>query len=362
MELLDRFKDPKLGQRILERLQQKITRPLNLMEVCGTHTVAISRSGIRELLKGKLRLKSGPGCPVCVTDTGDIDKMIGLARLPGVIVTTFGDMMRVPGSRSSLVQERANGDVRVVYSALDAVAMAEANPDKTVIFLGVGFETTVPAAALCLEEVVRKNLKNFFLYSAHKVVPPALETLLQDPEVKIDGFLLPGHVCTILGRQTFEFLSQKYNVPAVVGGFEPVDILAALEALVDMVAAGKAQVLNRYSRAVREEGNPLARAVMHKYFDLVDVRWRGIGIIPRSGLKLKPEYARYDAEQQYPLEESPVEAVPGCSCGEILKGKMEPPECPLFAYVCTPLKPVGPCMVSSEGACAAYYKYERKGE
>lgn len=361
MELLQKFKDPELGKRILERLQQKISRPLTFMEVCGTHTVAISRSGIRELLKGKLRLKSGPGCPVCVTDNGDIDKMIGLVRLPGVIVTTFGDMMRVPGSQSSLMRERANGDVRVVYSPLDAVAIAEANPDKTVIFLGVGFETTAPAVALCLEEVVRKNLKNFLVYSAHKVVPPVLKILLQDPEVKIDGFLLPGHVCTILGRQKFEFLSQEYNVPAVISGFEPVDILASLEALVGMVTEGKPEVLNRYSRAVRDEGNLLARTVIQKYFDRVDVRWRGIGIVPASGLKLKSEYARYDAEKQLDIRTPPVETEQGCLCGEILKGKIEPPECPLFAKICTPLKPVGPCMVSSEGACVAYYKYERKG-
>lgn len=366
MGLTERFRDPELGKRIVARIRARVGReggrPLKIMEVCGTHTMAISRAGIRDLLRGCVRLVSGPGCPVCVTDEADLDRMIALARLPGVIITTFGDMVRVPGSHSYLLLEKSRGaEVRVVYSPLDAVEVAEENPGKKVVFLGVGFETTVPVVALALEEARERRVNNFLVYSAHKLVPPALEALLSDPEIEIDAFLYPGHVSTVLGRQAYEGLHTRYRVPAAIAGFEPLDILQAIDLLVDEVKAGRGGVLNAYPRAVREEGNPYAREAITRCFQPADAPWRGLGVIPASGLQVREEFSAHDAARQLPVEVPPPRRARGCSCGEVLKGKIEPPQCLLFGGACTPANPVGPCMVSGEGACAAYYHYERRG-
>lgn len=360
---LERFGDPRLGRRILDRIRRKARRVYTFMEVCGTHTMAFSRSGIRDLLKDCVDLVSGPGCPVCVTDNEDIDRMIALARVPGAIVTTFGDMMRVPGSRSNLFAERAQGrDVRVVYSPLEAVKVAAENPDRPVIFLGVGFETTVPAVTLALRETWRQGLANFYLYSAHKLVPPAMRALLEAGGATIEGFLCPGHVSTVLGRKGFAFLAEDYGVSAAIAGFEPVDLLMGVEALIDLVNRGEAAVVNTYGRAVLEEGNAAARAAIDEFFQPAAVPWRGLGTIPSSGLKLRPEFAAHDAEAAFPIRIPPPVAHSGCGCGDVLRGLLRPPDCPLFGTACDPSRPVGPCMVSSEGACAAYYRYgKRKG-
>lgn len=361
-QLLNKFRDPDLAGRILDRIKGKAGGRITLMEVCGTHTVAISRMGLRELLAGCIDLRSGPGCPVCVTDAGDIDRMIACAGIPNVILATFGDMMRVPGSSSTLMREKAGGsDIRVVYSPLDAVQIARDNPGKEVVFLGVGFETTVPVVALALEQAEKHRVANFSVFSAHKLTPPALEALVQSGEVNISGFICPGHVSTVIGRRGWDFLGRDYGVPAVIAGFEPVDLLGALEMLVDMVMAGEGRVVNGYKRAVREGGNPAARSLTDKYFTAAEARWRGIGLIPASGLRLKEEYQQYNVEKRFPASVDPALPPRGCACGDVLRGKIIPPECGLFGGACTPEKPAGPCMVSGEGACAAYYSYGRRG-
>jgi hydrogenase expression/formation protein HypD len=346
------------AQQLLQRLQTEADRPLTAMEVCGTHTVAIARSGLRELLPPNIRLLSGPGCPVCVTDDLDLDRVMALSREPGMIMATFGDMMRVPGTSSSLLEEKSKGaDVRIVYSPADALTLAADNPDKQVVFLGVGFETTVPTVAVALEEAIRRELTNFSVYSLHKVVPPVMRVLLEDPEVKIDAFLNPGHVCTILGNEPFRFIAEEYGKPCVVTGFEAADILEALLMIVEMYKSGQPRVDIQYKRAVKPEGNPVACGFIDKYFDRSDANWRGIGMVPGSGLTLRPEFASFDALRRFPLEVTPGQRKKNCACGEILKGIKLPNQCPLFGKVCTPAKPVGPCMVSTEGSCAAYYRY-----
>lgn len=364
---LEGFRDPLLVRRLLGRVRRLSAaaadrlghRPV-IMEVCGTHTMAISRSGLRSALADAVELKSGPGCPVCVTDYRDIDAMLALARLPGVTVATFGDMLRVPGSSSSLEKERAGGaSVEVFYSPADAVAWAAAHPERQVVFLGVGFETTAPVVAASLEEAREKGLPNFTVYSAHKVIPPVMRALLADPELGIDGFLLPGHVSSVVGRRAFDFLAAEYGIPAAVTGFEPVDILLGLDAVLGQLAKGEAQVVNCYGRVVREEGNRLAQAVLDRYFEPADATWRGIGTVPASGLILKPAFAGFDAARRFTVEVPPPRIPRGCRCGELLKGKIKPTQCGLFGRGCTPEHPVGPCMVSSEGACAAYYLYDQ---
>ncbi len=343
---------------LLDRLQQEADRPLTAMEVCGTHTVAIARSGLRALLPQHIRLISGPGCPVCVTDDADLDYAIALAREKGVILATFGDMMRVPGTSSSLQQEKSRGaDVRVVYSPTDALTLAAENPDAQVVFLAVGFETTVPTIAVALEQAIQQGVKNFSLFSLHKLVPPVMEALLEDPEVKIDAFLNPGHVCTILGSEPFQFVAEKYGKPCVVAGFEAVDILEALLLIVRQYREERPAVEIQYKRAVRPEGNHVARAYIDKYFIPASARWRGIGEVPGSGLVLREEFAQWDAARRFSLTVAPGKRVRKCACGEVLKGLKLPHECPLFGKACTPMKPVGPCMVSTEGSCAAYYRY-----
>jgi hydrogenase expression/formation protein HypD len=346
---------------LLDRLHEEIDRQITVMEVCGTHTVAIARSGLRDLLPEGMTLLSGPGCPVCVTDDLDLDSVMALARQEGITIATFGDMMRVPGTESSLLQEKSRGaDVRVVYSPADALQLAAENPEKEVVFLGVGFETTVPVVAAALEQAVQEGLKNFSIFSVHKLVPPIMRVLLEDPDVKIDAFLNPGHVCAILGTEPFRFISEEYGKPCVVAGFEAVDILEALLMIVRQYREEKPAVEIQYKRAVRPEGNPVAVEFIDKYFTAADASWRGIGRVPESGLVLRDEYQQYDARKRFPVAVKPGKPRKGCSCGEVLKGLKLPYECPLFGKACTPVKPVGPCMVSTEGSCAAYYRYGRQ--
>lgn len=343
------------------RIRQKVEeagRPIRLMEVCGTHTVAISRSGLRSLLRGAVEMVSGPGCPVCVTADAEIDRMLAYCDVPGAIVATYGDLMRVPGSHSSLAERRAEGaDVRVVYSALDAVELARANPGRPVIFLGVGFETTAPAAALALQAAREQGVANFYLHSAHKLTPPAVHALLAEGS-RLDGFICPGHVSTVLGEQGFAFLPREYGLPAAISGFEPLDILLAVDYLVDAALGQRpVELFNGYRRWVRPEGNQRALAVLAETFEPCAAPWRGLGTIPASGLALRPEYARFDADVAFPAPPLPPPRRRACRCGDVLRGVIRPPECPLFGRGCDPQRPLGPCMVSSEGACAAYYRY-----
>ncbi|MGO0121733.1 hydrogenase formation protein HypD [Desulfothermobacter acidiphilus] len=367
MQMWEKLRDPETGRKLAGKVRElaaqvcdRLGRRLIFMEVCGTHTMAISRSGIRSLLKDYLELRSGPGCPVCVTDQADIDRMITLARLPGVVIGTFGDMVRVPGSFSSLERERALGaEVRVFYSPAEAVVWAEAHPSQQVVFLGVGFETTAPGVALSLRDAARRGVKNYSVYVSHKLVPPALRALLDDPEMRLDGFLLPGHVSTIIGCRAYLFM-EDYRMPAVVAGFEPNEILDAIRELLEMLLADRAEVRNAYAHVVREEGNSRAQKLLSEVFEVDDAYWRGFGCIPQSGFRLREELAAFDAARRFEIPTVESRVPPGCACGEILKGKLTPKDCPLFARACHPTHPVGPCMVSSEGACAAYYRYERE--
>lgn len=365
---LRQLRDAGLAPPVLDsikRRMRKLERPVNLMEVCGTHTVAISRAGLRQILPPGLRLLSGPGCPVCVTDQQDIDTVIELAKEPGMVLTTFGDMMRVPGSDSALQSEKAAGrDIRVVYSPLDALKVARDLPDRTVMFYAVGFETTVPMVAATLEMAEKQGLSNFWVFSVHKTIPAALEALIHMEGARIDGFILPGHVSTIIGANAYKPVLQG-KVPAVVTGFEPLDILRAVDLLLAQLVEGRAEVEIEYTRAVTEEGNPTAQQLMAEFFEPSDPRWRGLGIIPGSGLMLRERHFRHDACRRYDLAAvrsrlpAPNKLMAACSCGEVLKGALLPGDCKLFGRACTPAQPVGPCMVSSEGACAAYYMYER---
>jgi hydrogenase expression/formation protein HypD len=368
MQLLDKFRDPETGRALVERVlalaeqaREKLGRPPVFMEVCGTHTVAISRAGLRSLLGGKCELRSGPGCPVCVTDYGDIDTMVAFGRLPGVTVGTFGDMVRVPGSQTSLEKEKARGaDIRVFYSPADAVKWAQEHPDREMVFLGVGFETTAPAIALSVAQAQALGLKNYSVFSAHKVVPPAMRALLSDPGFRPDGFILPGHVSAIIGRRAFDFIATEYGLPSVISGFETLDIVDALYGLLQQVLSGEPRVENGYNRVVKEAGNPRAQAQLDRFFEIAGVSWRGFGVIPDSGLEWKPKYRDFDARVRFAPEVDEPRIPKGCRCGDLLKGQLTPRECKLFAAACTPTSPVGPCMVSSEGACAAFYQYERR--
>ncbi len=365
----DRFRDPSLAKQLLERINQAVKtlgRPINLMEVCGTHTVSISRNGIRQILPEGLKLLSGPGCPVCVTAQRDIDVIIEVVKDPEVILTTYGDMIKVPGTVSNLQEAKAIGRaVKVVYSPLDALKIATENPDKLVIFYSVGFETTAPMAAATLELAAAQGVTNFKVYSVHKMVPPALAVLLDADEVKIDGFILPGHVSSVVGGEAYRPVTEKYGVPAVIAGFEPLDILLGIERLVIQLVKGRAAVENAYSRAVNWEGNTVAKQILAQFFQPVDADWRGIGVIPGSGLELADEFDAFNARNTEAIAAASHRLVgfkseiKGCRCGDVLKGIILPYECPLFGKACTPSHAIGPCMVSSEGSCAAYYKYER---
>jgi hydrogenase expression/formation protein HypD len=355
---IDEYRDADIAKALIQKIKTASKRPVRLMEVCGTHTVSIFRSGIRSVLPETISLLSGPGCPVCVTDQQEIDAFIELARLDNVIVATFGDLMRVPGSYSSLQRERAEGhDIRVVYSTFDALEVAQKKPHKKVVFLGVGFETTAPTIAAAIQQADQMKIENFSVISAHKLVPPALETLMSLEGVQLDGFILPGHVSVIIGLNAYRPFFDRYQIPCVVAGFEPADILQAVSMLVEMIETSNPGLENAYPRAVTEQGNTKAQKILQDIFEPADACWRGIGMIPQSGLKIRDEYAVHDAEKQFDIRVPEPKIPPGCACGDILTGKKQPPECKLYKKVCTPSDPVGPCMVSTEGTCAAYYRY-----
>ena len=358
MKYIDEYRDGEKARPVIEEIHRLADQPIRLMEVCGTHTVAIARYGLRNVLPPTIELISGPGCPVCVTSQSDVDLMISLSRVPGAIIATFGDMVRVPGSDSSLDRARAQGrDIRVVYSPLDGMKIAAAEPQKKVIFLGVGFETTAPTIAATVLEARRQGLKNFSVFSAHKTVPRALKALLELGEVKLNGFLLPGHVSAIIGSRPYEFLSQDYGLPCVISGFEPLDILQSVLMLVRQFKNRTPRVEIQYRRGVDEQGNRKAQEMMARAFQPSDVEWRGIGCIPGTGLAFREELADLDAVRIFDLPRVQSRENPGCRCGEVLRGILRPRECRMFAEACTPENPIGPCMVSFEGSCAAAYKY-----
>jgi len=351
----------KLPLQSIAKLARQIKRPVQFMEVCGTHTMAAFRSGLHQLLPKNVQLLSGPGCPVCVTDPSYIDAAIELAGHPDIIVATFGDLVRVPGSDSSLEQERAAGaNVRIVYSPTDALVLARECPSKKVVFLGVGFETTAPTVAWAINQAALDGLKNFFVLCAHKTMPQAMDALLRGQDVKIDGFICPGHVSVITGAQIYRAISAQYKIPCVVTGFEAWDILWAVKMLLQQLVDGRAEVENEYSRSVSEAGNPAAQQLMAQVFEPCDVSWRGMGTIAGSGLRIRQEYARFDAAAALDVIFTEARVNPACLCGTVMRGMATPFECRLFGRACSPMHPVGPCMVSSEGVCAAYFKYEKR--
>ena len=356
---MDEFRDPESVRRLLGRIQERADRQMRFMEFCGGHTHAIFKFGIRSLLPAQVKMLSGPGCPVCVTSARDMDRAMALAGVDGLILATFGDMMRVPGSRGSLQDAKAQGaDVRIVYGCLDALALARAHPGREVVFLAVGFETTAPTVAASVLEARVQGIGNFSVLSLHKLTPPAVEAILRAGEVELDGILGPGHVTTIIGARAWEFLPARHRIPCAVAGFEPTDILRGILALVEMAASDRPAVCNAYTRSVRPDGNPEARRLMEQVFEVVEADWRGLGRLPSSGFSLREEFSSFDAARRHPVE-APTDGIepPGCRCGDVLRGVLEPPQCPLFGKRCTPEAPVGPCMVSGEGSCAAYLQY-----
>jgi hydrogenase expression/formation protein HypD len=365
---LDALRSEATASALVRRIHALVDRPTALMEVCGTHTVAISRWGLRSLMPPGLRLLSGPGCPVCVTPVSEIDRTVAAARTPGVVVATFGDMMRVPGSASSLEEERARGaDVRIVYSPLEALEAAKADRAAEVVLVGVGFETTSPTIAATVLEAERGRVANFSVLPLFKLVPPALDMLARVPGRPLDGFLCPGHVSVIIGSKAYEPVAAQSGIPCVVAGFEPVDILAAIVMLLEQirgVRAGRAQaaVETQYRRAVTPDGNRRAQEILDAVFEVRDAEWRGIGGIPRSGYGFRERFRAFDAGARLALPATTAAEPSDCVCGDIMLGRKIPPDCPMFATRCTPREPVGPCMVSSEGACAAFHRYERRGE
>ncbi len=342
----------------LHSLMKGINRPLKLMEVCGTHTVEIFRHGIRDVIPKSITLLSGPGCPVCVTSVRDVDAAIAIAKVPGVILATFGDMMRVPGGKQSMLEARSEGaDIRVLYSPIDALALAQKEKEREVVFFATGFETTSPLIAGTIAHAEQTSVKNFTVYTAHKLVPPALKALLDSSDVQVDGFILPGHVSTIIGKKPYEFVAGRYKKPSVITGFEAKEIIEGILMIVRQIAQQRTSVEIQYTSVVKEEGNPRAVALLDNYFLPDDAYWRGIGVIPQSGLRLRDGYAAFDANIKFKPPLSDGKEPELCSCGDILRGVKIPTECPLFGTACTPEAPVGPCMVSTEGSCAAYYKY-----
>ena len=358
MKYMDEYRDGAVARALSEKIRDISTKRVRLMEICGTHTMAIFRHGIRTLLPETIELVSGPGCPVCVTATEEIDRAVKLARTKGVMVTTFGDMIRVPGSASSLQMEQAEGAVvKMVYSTFDALRIASENRDSEVVFLGIGFETTSPTVAAAIQTAQADGNDNFSVLSAHKLLPPAMDALLSGGNVMVDGFICPGHVTTIIGTAPYEKVVEQYHKPCVVTGFEPVDILQGILMLVQQIESDRAGVEIQYARAVSPEGNPGALAIMEKVFEPCDAPWRGLGIIPGSGLAIRDSFAAFDAENRFDLQVPAAKEPPGCLCAEVLQGAATPPECKFFRNACTPATPIGPCMVSSEGTCAAYFKY-----
>jgi len=360
VRFVDEFRDPALASRLLARIRARSHHPLRLMEFCGGHTHAILRYGIRQMLPETVQTLSGPGCPVCVTANRDLDYAVALAAQPGVIVATFGDMIRVPGSNGSLQQAKARGgDVRIVYSPLDTLRVAREHPDKQVVFFAVGFETTAPANAMAVAQAKREALGNFSMLVAHVLVPPAMEAILASPQNRVQGFLAAGHVCAVMGYREYEPIAARYRVPIVVTGFEPLDVLQGVAMCVAQLETGRAEVENQYARSVRREGNLAAQKLLTDVFRVVPRTWRGVGEIPQSGLGLRDAYADFDAERRFGAAAAATQTDSGCLSGLVLQGVLKPHQCPAFATRCTPERPLGAPMVSSEGACAAYYRYRR---
>ena len=361
MKFIDEYRDPALVAGLLKQINaaaQILSRPVTIMEICGSHTYAIGRFGIRKLLPENIRLISGPGCPVCVTSARDVDIALYLACLPDVIFATFGDMLRVPGTGgSSLQKKRAEGcDVRVVSSADECIGIALSHPQKEIVMMGIGFETTTPTIAAVITSCRKKDIRNFSVFSVHKIVPPAISALLADPLLNIDGFLCPGHVSTMIGAAAYQMIPDAKRA-AVITGFEPVDIFEGVLMLLQQIENKNMEVAIQYSRGVRSEGNTRAMTLLQSVFDTTDAQWRGLGTIPASGLTLRDEFAAFDTMKKFSVPDIQTGDIPGCGCGDILRGIKLPHDCPLFKKVCTPINPVGPCMVSSEGTCSTYYKY-----
>jgi hydrogenase expression/formation protein HypD len=360
MRYVDEYRDEGIARALAARLVKQTTRSWVLMEVCGGQTHTIMRYGLDQLIPPRVQLVHGPGCPVCVTPLETMDKAIVLASRPEVTFVTYGDMLRVPGSHSDLIHVRAaGGDVRVVYSPMEAVKLARDHPDRRVVFFAIGFETTAPANAMAVWQAHREGLKNFYALVSHVLIPPAIRLLLESPRNRVQGFIAPGHVCTVMGSREYEALSREFRIPFVVGGFEPTDLLEAIAMLVEQLESGRAEVENQYARSVTREGNPAARRQMHEVFEVCDRKWRGIGPIPRSGLRLRSTFSEHDAETVFGLERFDAQEPAECISAEVLQGLKVPTECPAFARRCTPLNPLGALMVSTEGACAAYYRYRR---
>jgi hydrogenase expression/formation protein HypD len=367
LEILKQSSNPEICKSLLIAVQEKAKefhlkfgRKPAFMEVCGSHTMALAKSGIKQSLINDVQLISGPGCPVCVTDQKSIDAMIALAEGENRIICTFGDMMRVPGSSQSLLDAKTAGrDVRVLYSPVDAIRLAEENPEKEVIFLGIGFETTIPILSLLVGKASEKQLPNFSIWMTTKLVEPILRSLLDAGDVALDGFLLPGHVSIVLGENSYQYLTREYNISGVISGFEPAQILSGIYKLIDLALKGEVAIINDHRAVVTKEGNRITREWMNTYFETCDEAWRGIGIIPQSGLDLKPEFDRYNAKKRFNIEVGEPRKTK-CRCGEVIRGLISPNECSLFGKACQPMKPIGPCMVSTEGSCAAYYHYMRE--
>ncbi len=360
MKFSEEFRDKELIQELARRLQALAPGPATLMEVCGTHTMAVARFGLKMLLPPSVRLISGPGCPVCVTAQKDLDGFLALGEVPNVVLTTFGDMIRVPGSRTSLDRLRATGvPVQIVYSPFDAVELARQTPEREFVFFGVGFETTMPATALAIQTAASAGLTNFSVFCVHKTMPAALRALVGSPELRVSGLLLPGHVSTIVGAASYDFIPREFHLPCAVAGFEPLDILLGVEALLRQIKSGSPQVANTYRRAVAAPANPRAQEILAEVFEAADAEWRGLGAIPGSGVRLRSRYAAFDARQKFAavLSQVPPPVANPCRCGDVLRGLLSPADCPLFRKTCSPSQPLGPCMVSSEGACAAAYRY-----
>ena len=361
MKYLDEYRDGKLAQQFAREIHRLTTRPWAIMEICGGQTHAIVKFGIDELLPKQITLIHGPGCPVCVTSLEMIDKALEIAARPDVIFASFGDMLRVPGSKTDLLSVKASGgDVRIVYSPLEAVKIAEQCPAQEVVFFGVGFETTAPATAMAVYQAAQKRLRNFSMLASHVLVPPAMEALLSSPDCRVQGFLAAGHVCTVMGFEEYFPIAKKYHVPIVVTGFEPLDILHGVLLTVQQLESGRAEVENPYARSVRREGNQPAQELIKKVFQVVPRKWRGVGEIAQSGLGLRKAYASFDAEKKFGVADHHVEEPADCQSGLVLQGRIKPHECPGFGTKCTPEHPLGATMVSSEGACAAYYRYRRR--
>ncbi|MER6100427.1 hydrogenase formation protein HypD [Streptomyces sp. NPDC001728] len=360
MKYIDEFQNPDLAGRLLDEIRATVTRPWALMEVCGGQTHSIIRHGIDQLLPPEIELIHGPGCPVCVTPLEMIDKALEIASRPGVIFCSFGDMLRVPGTGRDLFQVRGQGgDVRVVYSPLDALRIAEQNPDREVVFFGIGFETTAPPNAMTVHQARKRNIRNFSLLVSHVRVPPAIDAIMRSPDCRVQGFLAAGHVCSVMGTAEYPELAQRHRVPIVVTGFEPLDILEGVRRTLLQLERGEHRVENAYQRAVTAEGNPAAQAMLGDVFEIADRAWRGIGVIPDSGWRLSERYRDHDAEHRFSVEGIDTREPAECRSGEVLQGLLKPNECEAFGTTCTPRSPLGATMVSSEGACAAYYLYRR---